>query len=131
MTGTDRTAGQALTAELRRYFSIGPRTGRYRRGPYGGDLHVKMIEALTYAATLDGYFAQPYEDLLRPGFGAALAYDKHIRGYRADGTVIAKIGAMTAWEFSALLGAMVDAGVTCTGEGERYFATMRRELAAV
>jgi len=33
---------------------------------------------------------------------------------------------MSAWQFAALLGEMVDAGVTCTGDGERFFADMNR-----
>jgi hypothetical protein len=37
---------------------------------------------------------------------------------------------MTAWQFADMLGRMVDAGVTCTGDGERFFAQMARELHA-
>jgi hypothetical protein len=36
---------------------------------------------------------------------------------------------MTAYRFAALLGQMVDAGVECTGDGERFFSTMAREAA--
>ena len=35
---------------------------------------------------------------------------------------------MSAWNFAALLGQMVDAGVTCTGDGERFFADMARTM---
>ena len=120
------TPGQALAAALRRYFSVGPRTRRYRtRDGYRRDLHREMVEALMYAAQYPGYYSEATQTALRPGFGAALSYDKHVNGYRIDGTVRQRISDMTPWHFAALLGEMVDAGVTCTGDGERFFAQMR------
>lgn len=118
------TAGQQLTATLRRYFSVGPRTRRYRKG---ADLHAGMIEALYLAAQYPGYYCQPTQDALHAGYGAALSYSKHVGGYRIDGSLAASIQAMSPWAFAAMLGAMVDAGVTCTGDGERFFAAMARE----
>lgn len=129
MSGT--TAGQELTATLRRYFSVGPRTRRYRpRGDYRQDLHHSMTEAIALAVTHPGYFGEEMTAALRPGWGAFLAYDKHVGGYRIDGTLRQHITSMSPWRFSALLGAMVDAGVTCTGDGERYFADMARKQRA-
>jgi hypothetical protein len=121
------TTGQELTATLRRYFSVGTRTRRYRNDRYGTrrDLHSDMLEALCNAAQCPQYYSQATQDALHPGFGAALAYGKHIGGYRVDGTLIAQINAMSPWQFAGLLGQMVDAGVTNTGEGERFFAEMR------
>lgn len=121
MTGP---AGQQLTAALRRYFSVGPRTRRYRKGR---DMHAEMIEAISLAAQYPGYYCQPTQDALHAGYGAALSYNKHVGGYRINGTLAARIHAMTAWEFAALLGQMVDAGVECTGDGERFFAEMARQ----
>lgn len=123
MAGTG-TPGQVLAAELRRYFSVGPRSRRYRNG---SDLHSGMVEALRFTAWYPGYFTGRTETALRPGYGAALAYDKHAGGYRIDGTLHALISAMSPWAFAGLLGAMVDAGVTCTGDGERFFTAMARE----
>lgn len=121
------TPGQELTAELRRYFSLGTRTRRYRmRDGYRQDLHADMVEAITNAVQYPGYFSEAATAKLRPGWGAALSYGKHVGGYRIDGTLRYRIGSMTAWQFSALLGDMADAGVSCTGDGERYFAEMRR-----
>jgi hypothetical protein len=85
-----------------------------------------MLEALCNAAQYPGYYSPAQEAALHPGFGAALAYEKHIGGYRVSGTLIAQINAMSPWRFAALLGQMVDAGVTCTGEGERFFSEMAR-----
>ena len=120
---TTQTAGQNLTAALRRYFSVGPRTRHYRKST---DLHREMVEALIYASQYPGYYSEKTQDALRPGFGAALAYDKHVNGYRIDGTLRFVISEMSAWQFAALLGQMVDASVTCTGDGERFFAEMAR-----
>ena len=120
------TSGQTLTATLRRYFSLGARSRRYRKDRYGCrlDLHAEMVEALCNAAQYPGFYAPATQEALHAGFGAALAYGKHISGYRVSGTLIAAINAMSPWQFAALLGQMVDAGVTCTGEGERFFLQM-------
>jgi hypothetical protein len=130
MTTTQNTAGQELTATLRRYFSVGTRTRRFRTDSNGlrCDLHRDMTEALTYAATMPGYYSERTESALKAGFGAALAYEKHVQGYRISGTLAAEINGMSAWNFAALLGQMVDAGVTNTGAGERFFAEMNRSM---
>ena len=117
------TAGQDLTATLRRYFSVSARSRRYRKGQ---DLHTEMVEALMYAAQYPGYYAERTQDALHSGFGTALAYEKHVRGYRVSGTLAAQINAMSPWEFAALLGQMVDAGVETTGAGETFFSEMAR-----
>ena len=124
MTTTQSTAGQDLTATLRRYFSVGPRTRRYRARR---DMHAEMVEAITNAAQYPGYYTGRTQDALHAGFGAALAYEKHVRGYRISGTLAQRINKMSAWQFAALLGRMVDAGVTTTGAGERFFSEMSRE----
>ena len=123
------TAGQELAAALRRYFSIGTRTRRYRRRDgYRQDLHADMIEAITNAVQYPGYFTEATTAKLTPGWGAALSYGKHVGGYRIDGTLAYRINSMTAYQFAALLGEMADAGVACTGDGERFFADMNRRL---
>ena len=128
MTSQD-TAGQQLTAALRRYFSLGTRTRRYRTDKWGrSDLHREMCEAAMYAAQCPGYYTEATEAAFRPGFAAALSYGKHVMGYRIDGTLACHINSLSAWQFSALLGQMVDGGVTCTGDGERFFADMARKI---
>ena len=123
------TEGQQLTATLRRYFSIGTRTRRYRTDKWGrSDLHREMCEAVMYAAQCPGYYSEATEAAFRPGFGTALSYGTHVMGYRIDGTLACHINGMSAWRFSSLLGEMVDAGVTCTGDGERFFAEMNRAM---
>lgn len=117
------TEGHALAATLRRYFSIGTTSRRQRRD--GTDLHVEMVEAILHAATLPGYFSANTEAALRPGFGAAHAYIKHVRGARISGTLAYQINSLSPWRFAGLLGQMVDAGVTNNGEGERFFSTLK------
>jgi hypothetical protein len=126
-TGDTMTAGQELTATLRRYFSVGSRTRRYRKGL---DLHGQMIEALMTAAQYPGYFTGRTQDALHAGFGTALAYRKHVNGYRIDGVLRQHITSLSPWNFAALLGQMVDAGVETTGDGERFFSEMAREMRA-
>lgn len=123
MTKTQDTAGRNLTSALRRYFSVGPRTRRYRKGT---DLHAEMIEAICLAAQYAGYYAEGTQDALHAGFGTALAYDKHVRGYRISGTLAHEINSMSPWRFAGLLGQMVDAGVETTGAGERFFSDMSK-----
>lgn len=125
-----RTEGQALAAELRRRFHVSPRTRQRRRDSYGDtqDLRRDMTEAIHHAVTMPGYYPEATTALLRPGWGPVLAYAKHVDGYRIDGTLRMRIIALSPWEFAALLGRMADAGVTCTGDGERFFAAMAREI---
>jgi hypothetical protein len=123
----NNTAGKDLTTTLRRYFSVGTTTRRHRNG---SDLHIDMIEAINHAATLPGYFSEKTEAALRPGFGTAGAYIKHVRNFRISGTLAYQINSMTPWQFAALLGRMVDAGITNNGEGERFFSNMSQGAAA-
>ena len=126
------TAGQELAAALRYYLSVGTRTRRHRRDACGyvADLHSQMIEAIMEAAQLPGAHSKRIEAALRPGYGAALAYEKHVQGYRISGNLAAKINAMSPWQFAGLLGQMVDVGVENTGQGERFFHEMHRAVAA-
>jgi hypothetical protein len=121
MTTTD---GQALTAELRRYFSVGTRTRKHRNGH---DLHADMIEALRNATIYPGYYTTSTNAIFASAWAIACAYGKHIEGYRIDGTLHYRIATMTPYQFAALLGRMVDAGVQNNGDAERFFVEMARE----
>jgi hypothetical protein len=118
-----QTPGQELTATLRRYFGIGTRTRRYRNGT---DLHAEMLAAICLAAQYPGCYGQATQDAFHAGYGVALAYDKHVGGYRIDGSLRFRISEMSPWHFAALLGQMLDAGVQTTGDGERFFSEMAR-----
>ena len=115
------TTGQAVTATLRKYMTIGTRTRRYARGE---DRNATMVDYLTYASTDPGYFAQATEDALSPARYAVSAYQKHVGGYRINPVTSARIRNMTPWQFSAFLGQMVDSGCTNNGEFESWFAAL-------
>lgn len=128
---TTQSAGQILAATLRRNFRIGARTGRYGK-VFGTrtDLHNEMVEAIEHAVQLPGYYGPERTEILRAAWGAAMSYRKHVNGYRIDGMLAMHINGLTAYQFAALLGRMVDAGVTTTGDGELFFAAMAREIKA-
>jgi hypothetical protein len=126
-----KTAGQLLAAALRQNFRVGTRTGRY--GAISGerlDLHDAMVEAIENATQLPGYYSPEKTEILRVAWGAAMSYRKHVGGYRVDGLLAQHINGLSAYQFAALLGRMVDASVTTTGDGERFFDSMAREIRA-
>jgi hypothetical protein len=120
-TADTTTAGQALTAELRWYFRIGPRTRQYRDSKYTR-LADRMVEAIAEAATLPGCYSPRTAEPLSKGYAVAIGYSKHVKGYRINPTKIAAITAMSPWRFAGFLGEMVDAGITNTGEAERFYS---------
>lgn len=116
---TEQTAGQKLTAEIRRYFSIGTRTRRYRKSE---NVAEHIIKSLQYATIYPGYFCEPTQTTFRSGYTVVCAYAKHVDGYRINPTKIAAIKAMSPWRFAAFLGEMLDSGFTNMGEAEDFFA---------
>jgi hypothetical protein len=128
MTTRATTTGQTLAAALRANFGIGTRTRRY--GQVFGqrtDLHDAMVEAIENAVQYPGYYSAEKTEILRSAWGAALSYRKHYDGYRMDSVLRLRISQLTAYQFAALLGRMVDAGVQTTGGGELFFADMAHE----
>lgn len=119
------TQGQDLAATLRKSFRINTRS-RDRRD--GVSLKRDMLEAITFAATLSGYYSEEKSTTYRVGFGAVQAYGKHVDGFRIDGTLRFHITGMSPWAFAGLLGEMVDAGVENCGTGEQFFAEMARTV---
>lgn len=126
-----KSAGQILADTLRQNFRIGTRTGRYGK-VFGNrtDLHTAMIEAIECAVWYRGYFSVEKTAALSTAYGAAMAYRKHVGGHRIDGMLALHISCLSAYQFAALLGRMVDAGVTNTGEGEIFFDAMTRDIRA-
>jgi hypothetical protein len=131
MTTRTSTPGQLFAATLRANFGIGTRTGRYGK-VFGQrtDLHAAMIEAIENAVQYPGYYSAEKTEILHAAWGAALSYRKHYDGYRIDGVLRAQISQMSAYQFAAMLGRMVDANIMTTGDGERFFAEMVRESRA-
>lgn len=133
MTATVATqsTGQILAAELRRMFRIGTRTGRYGKVfGHRSDLHAAMIEAIESAVWYPGYYGPDKTEILSAAYGAVMAYRKHVGGNRIDGQLAFHINGLSAYQFAALLGRMVDADVSTTGDGELFFAAMARDIRA-
>jgi hypothetical protein len=124
-----QTAGQALAAELRKSFRIGTRTHRYGK-IFGArtDLHAAMIEAIETSARYPGYYSAERSAVFAAANAVAASYRKHVDGYRIDGHLAFVINGLSAYQFAALLGRMVDAGVSNVGEGEIFFDAMTREI---
>jgi hypothetical protein len=119
------TKGQQFAKTMRNNLGIGARTHRHRKGV---DLHAEILECIRNATYYPGYYTGERAELFQAAFGAQVSYGKHIAGYRADAKVVAHINALTPWQFCALLGDMVDAGINNVGEGERFFAELRTKL---
>lgn len=131
MTTKTATAGQILADTLRANFRIGTRTSRH--GTVFGhrtDLHNDMIEAIENATWYPGYYSPEKAAILHTAWGAAMSYRKHVGGHRIDGQLAFHINSLSAYQFAALIGRMVDAGVQTTGDGERFFDAMAREIHA-
>jgi hypothetical protein len=122
---TNGTAGQNLTDTLRKMMHIGPRTRQFRKHPLiAGKQNVnrEVIEIITNSNNYPGYYPVATSDILNAGRYAVSSWDKHVDGYRINATQRAYLTSLSPWDFTALLGEMTDAGITNTGEGERWFA---------
>jgi hypothetical protein len=122
MTNTERTAGQAFTAEIRHMFSIGPRTRWYRTNRYSEALtQDAIVERVSTSVAYRGYDDERRTAIFVKAYAALCGYDKHVNGYRIDPTLRMRITTRTPWEWTAYLGQMVDSGATCNGEFEQWF----------
>lgn len=127
MPATVKTPGQVLAAELRREFSIGARTRR-RRGRT--DFRRDIIEAIESATRYPGTYVGARHEAYARAWVIACAWRKHVDGYRIDGVLHSRITQMSPWQLTALLGRMVDAGISNVGEAEVFFQAMACEAYA-
>lgn len=124
------TTGQIFAREMRTYLHIGPRTRRFNSKKWTEDGHRDVIQLIAEASYNPGMRDAAREAIFRTASAALRSWEKHINGYRANGTLVAHINAMTPHQFIGLLADMIDAGITNVGEGERYFADMARRVYA-
>lgn len=124
-----KTNGQQLADALRKVMHIGPRTRKLRKNPFGGSHKENLIEAILEAVITSnrypGCYAEATTKALSHGWSAVTSWNKHVEGYRIDGAQRAYLTSLSPWQFTALLGQMVDAGIANVGEGERWFAERR------
>lgn len=114
------TAGQIFANTMRTNFGV---TARTRKN--SASVKRDMIEAIERALYIPGYYSDEKTAIFRTAAGAFFGYQKHIDGYRVDGMVRYQIEQMSPYQFAAFLGSQVDAGVTNTGDAERFYASMR------
>ena len=95
----------------------------------GGSLKLEMVEAIFNSNNYPGFYNPARTALYSAAFGTAVAYQKHVLGYRISGDLAFRISQMSPWEFSGMLGSMIDAGIANTGQGEMFFSAMAREVA--
>jgi hypothetical protein len=122
-----QTKGQQFAKDMRKNLGIGSRTRRTRNGI---DLHADILECIRTATYNNGWYSEQRTDLFRAAFGAQMAYEKHIAGYRVDPSVQRYVSELSPYQFCNLLGRMVDAGISNVGEGELFFQQLRAELYA-
>jgi hypothetical protein len=124
-----KTNGQQFADALRKVMHIGPRTRQRRKHPLGvsskQDVTAEALEAVENAHIYPGYYSEPTSRALAYGWSAVTSWNKHVEGYRIDSTQRAYLTSLSPWQFTALLGEMVDAGISNVGEGERWFAARR------
>lgn len=119
------TAGQALTSTLRSIKRVGPRTRTYRDGENVKDA---ILEAIRNEVCYPGYYGGDKGAALLSAAGVLRSWEKHVLGYRIDGELAYALSVLTPYQFSALLGRMVDAGIENVGQGEYFFASIRSEF---
>jgi len=121
------TTGQQFAAVVRKSFRMNSRTLDRRDG---GSIKAAIIESIAVSNEYPGYYGPERTALSSAAFGSYLAYRKHVDGYRIDGVLRYRITTMSPWNFAALIGNMIDAGVTNCGQGEDFFRNMAREQVA-
>lgn len=121
------TKGQQFAKSMRDNHGIGTRTRRHRKGV---DLHAEIMESIRNATFYPGWYGEERQEIFRAAFGAWQSYNKHIAGYRANANVVSHINALSPYQFCALIGRMIDAGISNVGEGERFFTELHSELYA-
>lgn len=124
------TEGQIFAREMRSYLHIGPRTRRFNDKKWAEDGHRDVLHLIAEANNNPGLRNAEREAIFQTAFAALCSWEKHIDGYRADAVLVSHINSMTPHQFCALLGDMIDAGISNVGEGEHFFAEMATRLYA-
>jgi hypothetical protein len=127
-----QTAGQALTAELRKMYSLSSRT---RWGRSNGRARIVKRDYMLndIRDAIDQYRGIESAErtaIFDKAHTALAAYGKFVDNYRIDGLLRCEITTTTPWQFTAFLGEMVDSGCTNMAEFEMWFAARTRSLYA-
>ncbi|MFB4265351.1 hypothetical protein [Nonomuraea sp. GTA35] len=129
-TATSKTLGQQLADELRRQFRIGTRTrwstmrGFGRLSPEDGR-EIVLAGIDTCIEDPDCLPADVRELYRLAWRGPVCSWRHHVETGRADLSQTLYLRDLSPWQFIKVLGDMLDANVTNTGEGERWLEARR------
>ena len=116
------STGAEFAKMVRKYFHIGAKTRTYRGGRNMKD---EILEAIATSNNYPGYYNEDQTKLFSAAYPILSAYLKHAKGGRVDPMVAYELEMMSPWQWAGMLGDMIDAGVSNTGEGEEFFRKMR------
>lgn len=100
---------------------------RTRDNRDGYSMKADILEAIMLATTTPGYYNEERTKLYHAAYPIWSAWMKHVEGGRIDPALRCELLALSPWKFTALLGEMIDAGITNNGEAEMFFDNMARE----
>lgn len=122
-----QTPGQHFTTAVRKYLHIGPRTRQTRTN------RTRIFEMIAEENEYPGYYGDTLGAALQGAAGMRHAWNKHVEGYRIAGDFKYQIECMSAWQFTAFLGRLIDE-TSNVGEAEQWFSNearkARRQVAA-
>jgi hypothetical protein len=129
---TTKTLGQQLADELRKQFRIGTRT---RWNTLRGFSNVSPEEGREMVmGEIDSVIDDPdwlpadVCELYRLAWrGPVCSWRHHVETGRADTHQTLHLRDLSPWQFTKVLGDMLDANVTNTGEGERWLEARRNQ----
>lgn len=122
---TAKTAGQKFTASMVKNLGIGTRT-RLRQS-----LREDILEAVRNAVVYPGCYSEQRTADFSAAYTAVSSYHKHIEGGRVDAIVCWYVReGLSAYQFTKLIGRMVDANVTNMLEAEDFFKSLSIEANA-
>ena len=117
-----KTAGQTFTASMVKNLGIGTRTR------LSSSLRADILAAVRTAVVYPGSYSEQRTAAFAAAYTAVSGYRKHIDGGRVDAIVCWYVReGLSAYQFTKLLGRMVDANVTNMLEAEEFFARLRDE----
>lgn len=123
-----QTAGQVLTAEIRKMGTMSPRTRWNRKGGTRTITRDAIIQDIRDAiGAYRGIESAERTAIFDQAFVALNAWHKFVANYRIDGVLRFQIMDLTPWQFAGFLGEMVDSGCTNMGEFEVWFANQARK----
>jgi len=121
---TEATKGTELTRALRKAHRIGPRTRWNRDGwtALGNHrLRDDIVDRIDTATLYPGSYSDEVTVVLWTAVPVLRHWDKYVGGRRINSVQSAVLENISPWEWTALLGEMVDADLSNSAEAEMWF----------